>query len=234
MELNAEDDTMSKPSSTAVSYLRVSGLAQVRGDGFTRQREAVEARAAANGLELVGEYRDEGVSGTISLDGRPGLSALLERVLSNGVRIVIVERADRIARDLIQSELILDELRKAGVSVIEAESGQDLASEPNASAVLIRQVLGAVAEFEKTSIVAKLAAARTRKRRETGRCEGQKPYSDTLVREVRRLRRKNPKTGRVRGYGSIAKEMDRLGHPTKRGGPWTASTVQTILRRVAS
>jgi DNA invertase Pin-like site-specific DNA recombinase len=224
---------MSKPSSTAVSYLRVSGLAQVKGDGFTRQREAVEARAAANGLELVGEYRDEGVSGTIGLDSRPGLSALLERVLSNGVRIVIVERADRIARDLIQSELILDELRKAGVSVIEAESGRDLASKPNATAVLIRQVLGAVAEFEKSSIVAKLAAARARKRKETGRCEGQKPYSDEIVREVRRLRRKNPKTGRVRGYGAIAKEMSRLGHPTKKGGPWTASTIQTILRRVA-
>lgn len=226
---------MSKTANkTALAYLRVSGLAQVKGDGFARQREAVEARAEANGLELVGEYRDEGVSGTIGRDGRPGLSALLERVLSNGVRIVIVERADRLARDLIQSELILDELRKAGVSVIEAESGQDLASEPNASAVLIRQVLGAVAEFEKSSIVAKLAAARARKRKATGRCEGQKPYSDEIIREVRRLRRKNPKTGRVRGYGEIAGEMERLGHPTKRGGPWTASTVQTILRRVAS
>jgi len=95
-------------------------------------------------------------------------------------------------------------------------------------------VLGAVAEFEKSSMVAKLAGARARKRRETGRCEGQKPYSDEIIREVRRLRRKNPKTGRVRGYGAIAREMERLGHPTKRGGPWTAATVQTILRRVAS
>jgi hypothetical protein len=33
-------------------------------------------------------------------------------------------------------------------------------------------VLGAIAQFEKATIVAKLAAARKRKRTETGRCEG--------------------------------------------------------------
>jgi hypothetical protein len=39
-----------------------------------------------------------------------------------------------------------------------------------------RQVLGAVAQFEKAVIVSKLKAARVRKRRATGRCEGRKPY----------------------------------------------------------
>jgi hypothetical protein len=34
--------------------------------------------------------------------------------------------------------------------------------------VLVRQVFGAVAEFEKTTLVAKLAAARRRKRMATG------------------------------------------------------------------
>jgi hypothetical protein len=39
-----------------------------------------------------------------------------------------------------------------------------------------RQVLGTVAQFEKAVIVSKLKAARVRKRRATGRCEGRKPY----------------------------------------------------------
>ncbi len=216
----------------AVSYLRVSGLGQVDGDGFTRQRDAIQARADVLGLTIVDEYRDEGVSGTTSLAERPGLSAVLERVLSNGVRVVLVEKSDRLARDLIAGELILREFRTAGVRVIECESGNDLTDgEDNPTATLIRQVLGAVAEFEKSALVAKLRAARDRKRRETGRCEGPKPYSEDVVRTIKRLRRKNPATGKVRGYGEIAKELDRLGFETKSGNPWHRGTVASILER---
>lgn len=224
---------MANEASKAVSYLRVSGLGQVDGDGFTRQRECIAARADALGLVLVDEYRDEGVSGTTSLGERPGLSALLERVLSNGVRVLLVEKADRLARDLIAGELILREFRTAGVRVVECESGTDLTDgdESNPTATLIRQVLGAVAEFEKSALVAKLRAARERKRRETGRCEGRKPYPDDVVRTIKRLRRKNPATGKVRGYGEIAKELDRLGIPTKSGKPWNRGTVESILGR---
>ncbi len=39
------------------------------------------------------------------------------------------------------------------------------------SAVLIRQVLGAVAPFEKAALLAKLQGARERKRRHIGKCE---------------------------------------------------------------
>jgi DNA invertase Pin-like site-specific DNA recombinase len=217
----------------AVAYLRVSGLGQVDGDGFTRQRDAINARADALGLVVVDEYRDEGVSGTSGLGDRPGLSAVLERVMSNGVRVVLVEKADRLARDLIAGELILREFRNAGVRVVEAENGTDLTDgdESNPTATLIRQVLGAVAEFEKSALVAKLRAARERMRRETGRCEGPKPYPEDVVRTIKRLRRKNPATGKVRGYGEIARELDRLGIPTKSGKPWHRGTVASILER---
>jgi hypothetical protein len=42
-----------------------------------------------------------------------------------------------------------------------------------------RQVLGAPTQFEKANVVAKLKAARDRKREATGRCEGNKPLSET-------------------------------------------------------
>ena len=60
---------------------------------------------------------------------------------------------------------------------MEVENGTHLTEgdESNATANLIRQVLGAVAEFEKTALVGKLRAARARERRETGRCEGPRP-----------------------------------------------------------
>jgi hypothetical protein len=43
----------------------------------------------------------------------------------------------------------------------------------------VRQVLGAIAQFEKASNVAKLAAARKRKRECKGRCEGTKPLRES-------------------------------------------------------
>lgn len=225
-------------STQAVSYLRVSGLGQVSGDGFTRQREAIAQRAEAEGFELVAEFVDEGVSGTKGLCERPGLSALLDRVLSNGVRIVLVEKADRLARDLIEGELILREFRKAGVRVVESESGTDLTDgDDNPTATLIRQVLGAVSEFEKSAIVSKLRGARARKRRETGRCEGPRPYGELegeadILRQVRRLRRRNPKTGESRSAAAIAVELDRLRLPTRSGRPWSRHSVREILKRV--
>src|SRR6187200_814188 len=95
------------PRTKAVSYLRVSGQGQVQGDGFERQRTAIAKFAKAAKYEVVDEFRDEGVSGTKELEHRPGLAALLDRVESNGVKVVLVERADRLARDLMVNEVIV-------------------------------------------------------------------------------------------------------------------------------
>jgi DNA invertase Pin-like site-specific DNA recombinase len=178
----------------ALTYLRVSGKGQINGAGFPRQREAAHRYAKAHGIEIIDEFRDEGVSGTKDLDDRDGLSDLIARIRSNGVRMVLVERADRLARDLMVSEVVLAEFRKLNVTVVAADSGTDLtAGDDDPTRVLIRQVLGAVAQFEKAVLVSKLKAARVRKRRANGRCEGRKPFgskpgeAETLA-LIRRLR----------------------------------------------
>lgn len=220
----------------AVSYLRVSGKGQIDGDGFPRQREAVTRFARAAGYEIVEEFRDEGVSGTKELEAREGLSDLLARIRSNGVRVVIVERADRLARDLIVSELILAQLRDLGVKVYAAEGGAELTvSDDDPTRKLIRQVLGAVAEFEKAVIVSKLRAARMRKRRAEGRCEGRKPYgtkpgeAETLA-LIKRLRRK-PRGGERLSVAAIAAKLNEMGIPTRSGKPWAPATIYGIVTR---
>lgn len=220
----------------ALSYLRVSGRGQIDGDGFPRQRQAVERYAKAAGLTIEEEYRDEGVSGTKEMDNRPGLASLLDRIESNGVRIVLVERADRLARDLMVSEVILGQFRDLGVQVIEAEGGTDLtAGDNDPTRVLIRQVLGAVSQFEKSVIVLKLRAARERVRRRQGRCEGRKPYGTRpgeakALERLFQLRRK-PRLGERLSLARIAEAMNQEGWPTRTGKPWRASTVDSILRR---
>jgi DNA invertase Pin-like site-specific DNA recombinase len=222
----------------AVSYLRVSGKGQVDGDGFPRQRETIERYAKSAGFELAGEYRDEGVSGSKDLDDREGLSDLLARIRSNGVRVVIVGRADRLARDLIVGELILNQLRELGVKVVAADSGTELtAGDDDPTRTLIRQVLGAVAQFEKAVIVSKLKAARVRQRRATGRCEGRKPFgyyegeAETLE-VIRKLRRK-PRGGERLSFAAIADRLNTEGRATRTGKPWAPETVRRIVMRKA-
>ena len=66
--------------------------------------------------------------------------------------------------------------------------------------MLIRQVLGAVSQFEKAALVAKLKSARDRKKRETGKCGGRKSYAErdgAMVMLAKKLAR-YPVNGRKR------------------------------------
>lgn len=223
----------SKPQ--AIAYLRVSGKSQVDGDGFPRQEEAVKRYAKSNGLELLELFRDEGVSGTKELADRAGLAACLDRVESNGVRIVLVERADRLARDWVVGEVILNQFRALGVKVIEADHGADLtAGDDNPTGKLIRQILGAVSEFEKNVIVLKLRAARNRVRRTDGRCEGRKPYGtrpgeEKAIEKILELRRAVRGKERM-SFQRIAETLNAEGITTRQGGPWKPGTVYKLVK----
>jgi DNA invertase Pin-like site-specific DNA recombinase len=223
------------PTTNAVSYLRVSGQGQIDGDGFPRQREAIARFARMSRLNVLEEFRDEGVSGTRELQNRPGLAEILDRAEGDGIRVVIVERADRLARDLMVSEVILDQFRKADVRVLTAD-GQDLTADDDPTRKLIRQVLAAVAEFDKSVTVLKLRAARQRIRARNGRCEGRKPFGARpgeaeVIRLMRTLRRKTPKQTR-RSFADIADELNRRQVPTRTGTSWQARTIYGILSRM--
>lgn len=219
------------------AYLRVSGKGQISGDGFPRQIAAIERYAKAHHIEVVQEFRDGGVSGATEGFDRSGLSDLMVAVKSNGTRIVLIERADRLARDLLVGEVILAEFRKAGVEVIAADSGVDLTvGDGDPTRVLIRQVLGAVAQFEKSAVVQKLRAARNRKRRDTGRCEGAKPFGEldgeaaTLDRMMALYRK--PRTGPRRSLQDIADALNTDGLRSRSGKPWSRGSVNKIVQRV--
>jgi DNA invertase Pin-like site-specific DNA recombinase len=221
----------------AFSYLRVSGKGQIEGDGFERQRTAIAARAKVEGLEITREFIDAGISGTKDLDERPALSDLFAALVTDGVRVVLVERADRLARDVMVGEVLLEQFREDKVQVIEAESGIDLTIDDpdNPTATLIRQILAVIAQFEKTSIVAKLRKARARKKRDTGRCEGRKPFghfpgeADALE-AMKTLRRKRKGSDRL-SFAKVADAMNEKAYRTRTGVKWSAGIVRKILVR---
>ena len=164
----------------AFSYLRVSGKGQISGDGFPRQRESIQNYCLRNDLEIEREFCELGVSGTKDAFDREALTEMFVALKANGVRLVLVETATRLARDLMISEILLGEFRKLGVKVISTDDDTDLTVEDkDPTKTLIRQVLGAISQFEKSCIVQKLRVARMRIKKATGKCEGRKQYGTT-------------------------------------------------------
>src|SRR3954452_12392418 len=109
---------MSLATKKAFAYLRVSGKGQVHGDGFPRQLKAIKDYATAHGYKLVKVFQERGVSGTKDLENRPALQDLLLALYSNGVHTVIIEKLDRLARDLMVQETIIGDLRKQRIELI--------------------------------------------------------------------------------------------------------------------
>jgi hypothetical protein len=71
---------------------------------------------------------------------------MLERLMSNGARTIIVESPDRFARDLMVQLAGHDLLKGKGISLVAASAPAHFI-EDTPTAVLVRQVLGAIAEF---------------------------------------------------------------------------------------
>jgi DNA invertase Pin-like site-specific DNA recombinase len=140
-------------------------------DTLKRQRAAVSAFAKPAGYHIVAEYSDDGVKGADPVDQRAGFAAMLKHIAGNGARTLLVETASRFARDLIVQETGWRFLRDTGINLIAVDSPASFLDE-TPTAVLIRQVLGAVSQFEKAALVAKLKAARERKKAATGKCGG--------------------------------------------------------------
>ncbi len=217
----------------AFAYLRVSSQGQVDGHGLERQRKAIRTYAQAHGYQIVQTYREEGVSGT--LEDRPALADMLVSLEQNdhGVKTVLIEKLDRLARDLMVQEAIIRDFQAMGFSLVSTTEGPDLCAD-DPTRKLIRQVFGAIAEYDKSMLVQKLRAARERKRAREGKCEGRKGYRDSeagrsIIAKARALRRK-PKYGRQRSYVQVSKELNRQGVQTMTGKPWTGPMVQKLLK----
>jgi DNA invertase Pin-like site-specific DNA recombinase len=213
-------------------YCRVSGKSQIEGDGFPRQEETIRAYAEKAGYEVVQFFREEGVSGTKGELDRPAFQEMMEEILRNGVRTIIVERLDRLAREYRIQESLLIYLASKNVTLINASTEENvtqaICDDPMKKALI--QIQGIFAELEKNLLVKKLRKARDRKRQE-GKCEGRKSYSEAkpeILEEIRRLHRK-PKKGRRLSYQEIADQLNEKGLTTMEKLPFTASNVGKII-----
>jgi DNA invertase Pin-like site-specific DNA recombinase len=215
----------------AVAYIRTSSATNVGADKDSdkRQRAAIEGYAKRVGYALVDEFSDQAVKGTDPIEARPGFSALLDRIEGNGVRVVIVEDASRLARSLITQELGIIALINRGVRVLTA-NGDDLTDESDPSRTMMRQIAGAFHQYEKARLVAKLKAARDRKKATGVKVDGRKSWSEIdpkMVAEAKRLRGTSLRP--AMSLRKIAIELDKLGYRNERGVVFSPPSIASML-----
>ena len=218
----------------AVGYLRVSSKGQLKGAGLDDQQKAVERCAKKNGFTIVRYYK-EAKTGTT--DDREQLTEMIADLIANGVKTIVVDALDRLARDLNVQMLLLAKLESEGITLLNALTGDDVTAamreDPMARAMI--QIQGVFGELEKNLIVRKLKRRRIEMRKETGRCEGRKPFGWTPAEKstlnyMQQVARK-PRGGQKLSFQQIADTLNQDGHSTRSGKPWKRGTVHAILSR---
>lgn len=225
---------------TVIGYIRVSSKGQIEKDGPERQREAIQKFCASHKLTLQSEVFEKGVSGDTEGLDRPAFRDMLTQITClrrNGVNVegIVVERMDRLARDLMVSEVLLAQCRKHKIKVFAAdqESLVDMAADGgDPTRVLIRQIMAALAQWDKAIIVRRLKIARDRRKAETGRCEGKQPYG-TLEGEkevldyIMSLYHQTPRMS----YRKMELHLFQAGLRNRSGNPWGFSQLQCLIAR---
>lgn len=225
---------MNNPSqATAVAYFRTSSATNCGDDkdSLKRQQDAVRAYAQTKGLAIVHEYYDAAVSGADPVEARQGFSDMLSYMLGNGARIVLVENASRFARDILVQLLGHELLKKHGISLVPVDAPSHF-TEETPTGTMLRTILGAVSQFEKEALVLKLRKARDRKRRETGRCEGNPAWVKRLPAGAVVA----AKAARERGLSlrKIGAELADAGHLNEARKPYAAQSIKHMLASSAN
>jgi DNA invertase Pin-like site-specific DNA recombinase len=225
-----------------VIYLRVSTAAQAEdGLGLDVQEGTARQWAGEHDHDVVAVLADRAVSGRSELDERVGLIDAIRSLREGEADGLLVYRLDRLARDLVIQEQILAEIWRSGGHVLSAAGGEAhyLEDDPrDPSRKLIRQVLGAVAEYERSMIALRLQSGRRRKA-ETGgfafgsprygwRSEdGQLVHAPEEQAAIARMRELASEGASLR---AIADRLTIEGHHPKRGRRWWPSAIARALK----
>ena len=214
----------------AFGYCRVShpGQAADDRDGIPRQKDAIRKYAGANDIRIVRWFEDS-VTGKKDLDNRPALQELMAALHADGTKLVMVEKLDRLARDLMIQESIIADLQRNGFELVSVVEPDLCSNDPTRK--LMRQILGAFNEYEATMIALKLRGARIRAAAKNPNYrEGRKPFGfrpgeQETVARVLELR------GKGVTLAAIAQKLTNEGRRPRKGEKWHEKQILRIVNR---
>ena len=225
-------------------YARVSSESQEQRGTIGSQVEALRARMATEGHEIVAEFLDDGYSGA-RLD-RPGLDALRDAAEGGVIEAVWCLTPDRLARSYAYQMLVLDELDRLGCQVRFTDAP---ALDDDPQARLLTQMQGVIAEYERAKIAERYRRGKLFRVRAGEAIFWKVPYGYRRVPRtaegLARLEIHEPEAAIVRGifddYATTGRSMRAItrrlyeqGVPTPTGrAVWSSSTLGGMLRNRA-
>lgn len=155
MTANGNRRTRTGSPSIAIAYVRVSTDRQELGP--EAQRASIEAWAAREGVTVVAWHLDVKVSGAAPIADRPELVAALAALAVHGAGVLVVAKRDRLARDVMNAAMLEGLVADAGARIVSTAGEGTDSNDP--SAVLMRTLVDAFAQYERALIAARTKAA---------------------------------------------------------------------------
>ncbi len=212
---NDEERKISSAKLIAI-YARVSTARQEEDGTIETQLSVLRDYAQQHGYTIVKTYIDDGWSGDIL--ARPALDALRQDVKARIWQAILIYDPDRLARRYSYQELVMDELREAGVEVMFIT----VPAPKNSEEKILHGVRGLFAEYERAKIAERFRLGKLRKVKEGHVLTSEAPYGYRYI----------PKQGATHGYYEIdANEA----HIVKMIFQWVATDglgLRQIIRRL--
>lgn len=221
-----------------VAYIRVSTDGQTDGFGPDVQKEQIAVWAKTNGHKVVHTCEDA-ISGTVDISERPGFACVIAH-LEDGADGVVMMSLDRLGRSVVVTESALAVVWRLGKAVFTADSGEVASDDGDETQVLLRQIMAAVAQFERTRITKRMRLGRKMKGERGGFAYGSPAFgtcSDgegeltTDTGEAETVELILSMAGAGESARAICRHLNDNNIPSKRGGAWHPQTVTRVLNR---
>lgn len=233
-----------------VAYLRVSTIEQAtHGFGLDAQRKAIRDAARALDARVVDWCADEGKSGALGVDQRPGLADALRMIDEGKADGLIVRDLDRLAREITVQEAVIGHIWMIDhASVFTASPAQEVPRDDpdDPMRTAMRKMAGVFGELERMLVAKRLRDRRRAKAAAGGHATGSVPFgwraekrsasnpNGALVpvpAEQATLERMTVLDAQGNSTRKIAELLTAEGHLSKRGKPWSHGAVARILAR---
>lgn len=225
-------------------YARVSTRRQEKEATIESQIAKLVTYAQQKEIEVPAKYRfvDQAVSGAQL--ARPGLDRLRDQVQLGGIEVVLCLSPDRLARHLGAQQVIVDELKRAGVEILFSDQ-PDLGDDPQAK--LLLDIQGAFAEYERVLISERMRRGRLYRLKQGQSVPSQAPYGyryqaangtpsqwqvvaeeAPIVKQVFEWYTQQPLS-----ISEIVRKLNQTRIPSPGGKRWSSSAIGRLLRHPA-
>ena len=162
-------------------YTRVSTLDQTLDNQLLELRD----HCSKMGWEVVKEYADEGLSGTLSRDKRPALNSLIKDAYRKRFDSVVCWDISRIGRSMKELILFLSDMKDRGIGICSVRQGFDTST---SMGEIMFQFVGILSSWEREMIRERTLAGLERAKSEGKTLGRRKVTNDTMTARILELR----------------------------------------------